>query len=124
MIAFLLAAQLASAHCTTIKPGPDWICRDGGWIPANQLPPPEPPTTPPPPGTQAPLVLQFQVGRTYKREATGVVIHIAALGAGKNGLAVYAAECQNEVVAEQCWYPGAGRFILANASASGWVLVP
>jgi hypothetical protein len=37
--------------CTTIKPGPDWICVNGGWVPG---PPPSPTPTPTPTGTPTP----------------------------------------------------------------------
>src|SRR5690606_11544913 len=36
--------------CTTIRPGDDWTCHNGGWLPPGITPPPSspPPTTPPP----------------------------------------------------------------------------
>ena len=125
MFSLLLAAQLVTA---TPAPGVDCSLLTPQQAQGLNCIPPKPAPAPPPPpaptGQQAPLVLQFQVGHTYRRPATGVVLHIAALGASKAGFAVYAAECLNEVSAEQCWYPGAGRFILGNASASGWEEVP
>jgi hypothetical protein len=126
MLAFLLAAAV-TVSCPTVQPGPTWVCVDGGWRPANQVPPapaPEPAPAPPTTGQQAPLTLRFQVGHTYTRPTTGVVLHMVAVGAVRNGLAVYAAECVNVVTAEQCFFPGEGRFILANAEALGWVEVP
>ncbi|MEQ1875592.1 MAG: hypothetical protein ABL958_03035, partial [Bdellovibrionia bacterium] len=47
----------APSACPTVKPGPDWVCVNGGWLPPGHpgiptLPPTPPPTvqpTPPPP---------------------------------------------------------------------------
>jgi hypothetical protein len=129
MISLLLAAQLSSVPvpCPTPQPAPingqPWVCQDGrGWLPPghpNIRKAPEPP--PPPPN---PLVVHFRVGVTYRRDATGVLLHMVALGPSKSGIAVLAAECLNESTQDQCWYPGAGRFILANAATSGWTEVP
>jgi hypothetical protein len=38
------SAPTISGGCTTIQPGPGWICQNGGW-----LPPPDPVAPPPPP---------------------------------------------------------------------------
>jgi hypothetical protein len=123
MISLLLAAQLVTVPvCQPPQPGPSWVCQDGGWLPPghpNIRKAPEPP--PPPPN---PLVVHFRVGVTYRRDATGVLLHMVALGPSKSGIAVLAAECLNESTQDQCWYPGAGRFILANAATSGWTEVP
>lgn len=123
MTALLLAAQLTASPvpCPTVRPGPDWVCQDQQWLPPGHpnIRKPEPP--PPPPD---PLVINFRVGVTYKREATGVLLHMVALGPSKGGVAVIAAECLNESAQDQCWYPGAGRFILANATTSGWTEQP
>ena len=43
------------SNCPTVKPGPDWTCFNGNWlppgfpIPGGPPPPPPPPTDPPPP---------------------------------------------------------------------------
>jgi hypothetical protein len=79
---------------------------------------------PPPPQPQPVLALQFRVGHTYRRDATGALIHIVGVGPAKNGLAVYAAECLNEATQDQCFFPGQGRLILANANALGWTEQP
>jgi hypothetical protein len=39
-----------SGGCTTIQPGPGWVCVDGGWRPPSDTPPPPPPPPPPPTG--------------------------------------------------------------------------
>lgn len=126
MIAALLAAVVATATpCTTVQPGPDWVCVDGGWRPANQVPAPVPQPSPvPPTGTQAPLVPAFKVGKTYKRDASGALIFILGVGVASNGVAVLATECLNEAVHDQCFFPGQGRILVANASPSGWTEQP
>lgn len=48
MIAFLLAAQLASAPCPSVQPSPAWVCQDGGWLPPGH-PAIRPPADPTPP---------------------------------------------------------------------------
>lgn len=121
---------VADVACPTVKPGPDWVCQGGGWLPPDHpgIPPaPAPPTPPapvPPQGDQAPLVPNFQVGHTYRRDATGALIFITGLGVTKSGFAVLAAECLIESNQDQCFFPGEGRFILANASTSGWTDQP
>lgn len=45
---------LPSAGCTSVRPGPDWTCHIGGWLPPGITPPgstPPPPTPPPPPSS-------------------------------------------------------------------------
>lgn len=48
----LLAAPAAAqtAPCTTLRPGPSWVCLDGGWLPPGH--PLTPPGTTPTPGFQ------------------------------------------------------------------------
>jgi hypothetical protein len=43
----------AASTCTTVQPGPDWTCHDGGWLPPGTTPPSggTPPPPPPPPPT-------------------------------------------------------------------------
>jgi hypothetical protein len=120
MISLLLAAQLSTVPvCQPPQPGPLFVCVNGGW-----KPPGHPDIPPPPPPPRNAVVLEFKVGHTYQRDATGVQIHIVAVGPSKSGIAVYAAECLTQSNEDQCWYPGAGRFILANAATSGWTEVP
>mgnify|MGYP000844798409 CR=1 FL=1 len=119
MTTLLLAAQLTASPlaCTLPAPGPAWVCQDGGWLPPGHpnIRRPEPP--PPPPN---PLVVNFRVGGTYRRDATGVRIHITGLGALKDGVAVLAGQCLTESVEDHCLFVGQGRFITANASTAGW----
>ena len=62
-----------SSSCTTIKPGPDWTCFNGNWlppgfpIPGGPPPPPPPPTDPPadpPPPPSATIELPDGEART------------------------------------------------------------
>lgn len=126
MTAFLLAAQLTltPVPCAPPQPGSSWVCQDGGWLPPGHpsIRPTQPPPPPPPP--QGALVPEFQIGRTYRRDATGTRLHILALGTAKSGVAVLATECLDEAAQDQCYFPGQGRLILANASAAGWSVEP
>jgi hypothetical protein len=130
MIAFLLAAAVAaSTPCTTPKPGDGWACIGGGWLPPGHpgIPPPvvaPPPAPVPPQGTQAPLVPAFKVGKTYRRDASGALIFVLGMGVASNGVAVLATECLNEAVHDQCFFPGQGRILVANASPNGWTEQP
>lgn len=124
MLTLLLAAAL-TASCPTVQPGPDWVCQDGGWLPPGHpsivaAPAPLPPAPVPPQGAQAPLVPGFQVGHTYRRDASGALIYITGLVVVKSGYAVLAAECVIESAQDQCFFPGEGRFILAGAPTLGW----
>lgn len=121
MIAFLLAAAVTAAQpCTTVQPGPDWVCRDGGWIPANQVPAPvaEPPVPPAPPIDQPAPRRAFWVGHRYTRGTTDVRI----VGAGQlpEGVAVLFALCNEE--GDGCFFKGMVRMFLANADSTGWEL--
>lgn len=129
MISLLLAAQLAAVPCTTVQPSPAFVCVDGGWLPPGhpnipKAPPPPAPAPPTPePPKNAPLVVEFQVGKTYRRDATGALLYIVALGTGRGGVALLAAECVVESRQDQCFFAGQGRLFYANASTSGWTLV-
>lgn len=125
MVALILAAQIVTAAvCTTPKPGPEWVCVGDGWLPPGHPGIPPAPVPPPPPAGVINLSGGFQVGRTYRRDTTGTELYIAALATTKNGTAVFVAECLNEGAQDQCFFPGEGRFILANARPDGWTEVP
>lgn len=127
MIAILFAALVASVPCTSPRPADTplvaWTCVDGGWRPASPVPVPPTPVPPPPvppPTAQPLLVPEFRVGRTYKRDASGALVFVLGFGVASNGVAVLALECLNEAVHDQCFFPGQGRIIVANANALGW----
>jgi hypothetical protein len=127
MTAIMLAAQLALSvpACPSVQPSPAFVCVNGGWLPPGHPGIPkavEPPT--PPPGPTQPVVVGFRPGTTYRRDATGALLHITSVGALKNGIAVVAAECLNESTQDQCFFAGQGRFILANANTLGWTEQP
>lgn len=129
LTALILAAQVVSVPCMTQDPGAGFVCVSGGWLPPGHpsivaAPAPLPPAPVPPQGAQAPLVPGFQVGHTYRRDASGALIYITGLVVVKSGYAVLAAECVIESAQDQCFFPGEGRFILANASTSGWTDQP
>jgi hypothetical protein len=46
----LCSASVVSAQCTSVNPGPGWVCVGGGWLPPGSVPVP-----PPPPPVQAPV---------------------------------------------------------------------
>lgn len=112
--AFVLAANLMAipATCTTVQPGSDWICVNGGWLP---------PGHPDIPVASSPYTTTFQVGHTYRRPSTGATIFVVSLGRARNGATVLATECLSVSPSDQCYFPGQGRFILANATINDWV---
>jgi hypothetical protein len=118
----LAAASFAEAqatNCTTVKPGPDWVCVGGGWVPANQAPTP-PAVDVPKPHQPTPDV-PFKIGRRYWRNASGVNptdIYISGAGQLEDGTSVLFAVCR--VTGDGCWEAGQVRLFLANASAKGW----
>ncbi len=118
MIAFLLAAQLASVPCTTVQPGPDWVCLNGGWRPANQVP--NPPGTDIPKPNQPTPDVPFRVGRRYWRSASGNPTDVYIAGAGQlpDGTTVLFAVCRS--VGDVCFEAGAVRMFLTNATAKEW----
>lgn len=56
--ALLLQSAAPQAQgCTSVKPGADWVCVAGGWLPPGAAPqPPSPPVTPPPAPPSGPVV--------------------------------------------------------------------
>jgi hypothetical protein len=126
MTALLLAAQLAAAvPCPSVQPSPAFVCHNGGWLPPGHPAIPAPvPAPQPPPGPTQPVVVGFRPGVTYRRDATGALIHISGLGTLQGGIAVVAAECLTESTQDQCFFVGQGRFILANANTLGWTAQP
>jgi hypothetical protein len=112
MIAFLLAAAVTVAQpCTTVQPGADWVCVDGGWRPANQVPQP-PPVPPYQPAPDVPFLL----GHRYTRGTTDV--RISGTGQLPDGVSVLFALCLE--TGDGCYARGEVRMFLSNATAKGW----
>lgn len=132
-ISLVAAALSATLTCTTPDPGAGFVCHQGQWLPPNhpslpkpQAPAPAPAPEPPLPcgGGGCPIVFNgFQVGHTYRRDATGAELYMVALGTIKGGLAVLAAQCLTVSREDGCLYQGEGRFVLANANTLGWTRV-
>ena len=66
-----------SSSCTTIKPGPDWTCFNGNWlppgfpIPGGPPPPPPPPTDPPANPPPPPPIRRHRTARRSSLDLTG-----------------------------------------------------
>lgn len=118
-LAFALLPTIASADvCPSVQPGPTWVCVAGGWLPANQVPVPA--VAAPTENVPTQTASTFTIGRTYRRDATGARIFMVSIGRASSGVLVVTAECLNESVQDQCYYPGAARLVLANANTLGW----
>ena len=116
------SASFASAQpCTTVQPGPDWRCVNGGWLPANQTPAPAPPVVDVPTPTTPTSHVPFKIGHRYWRNASGVNptdIYIAGAGQLADGTAVLFAVCRS--VGDGCYAAGEVRMLPANATARDW----
>lgn len=102
---------------------PDRASACSAWDREHGTPVPKPGGLPPA-NYQMPLVPQFQVGKAYRRDASGSEIFVIAIGAGRAGFALFATECLNESVPDGCFFVGQGRLILANANSLGWTEIP
>lgn len=122
---FVLALGVSHADaqsCTSIQPGADWFCVNGGWRPANQVPVPTDPGgyVGPKPHQPTPDV-PFKIGRRYWRNASGVNptdVYIAGAGQLADGTSVLFAVCRT--VGDGCFEAGTVRLFLSNATAKGW----
>jgi hypothetical protein len=118
----LVAASSSFAQtspCTTVKPGADWVCIQGGWVPANQVPPT--PTVDVPKPHQPTPDVPFRIGRRYWRNASGVNptdIYISGAGQLEDGTSVLFAVCR--LVGDGCYSVGEVRLFLSNSSARDW----
>lgn len=118
MIAFLLAAQLATTPaCTTVQPSPAFICQDGGWLPPGHpsIKAPQP-TLPPVDPNEPPYGQRFRVGRRYVRGTSDVFI--AGTGQLPDGLNVLFAICQQ--VGDSCFAVGYVRLFPIGLNAADW----
>lgn len=105
--------------CQSVRPGADWVCVNGGWLPPGLAPvtPRVPEVVGPEPRLAAGT---FRLGHTYRRDATGTVVYIAAAGQVSNGVAVIAMECLTVAAEDQCYAMNIGRFVVAHALTLGW----
>ncbi len=111
--------SLAAAQtCTTPKPGAEWVCVNGGWLPPGHPGIPQTPATPapqPPPTNQPTPDLPFFLGHRYTRGTTDVRI----IGTGQfEGTSVLFAICNAE--GDGCFFKGYIRMFLSNATSKDW----
>lgn len=120
--------QTVDSCASLPNPGPAFTCVNGQYlppghpgIPAVIAPPVQDPPVVPDPRAAAST---FKLGRTYQRDASGVVVFVAGAGQMSDGVAVTFLACQSVSTEDHCWYPGAVRAILANATSLGWTELP
>ncbi len=116
----IAAAVAAALTCTTPRPGPDWVCVAGGWLPPGHPSVPVTAPAPPPPHQPTPDV-PFKIGRRYWRNASGANptdIYIAGAGQLPDGTSVLFAMCR--ALGDGCYEVGQVRLFLANATAADW----
>lgn len=116
----VLAAEAGaqSPTCLTPRPGPAWVCVDGGWLPPGH--PGIPTTTPTPAPAPQPVAVPtpentFWLNHRYVRGTTDVQI----IGTGQYaGYPVVFAYCNAE--GDGCFFKGLVRMFPSNASAVDW----
>jgi hypothetical protein len=121
MLAFLVAAQLATATpCPSVQPSPAFVCHNGGWLPPGHplLPQAEPAPAPSPSGE--PFGPRFKVGRHYVRGTTD--LFIGGTGQLVDGTPVLFAVCQS--LGDGCYAVGYVRMLPANATSHDFTELP